>query len=49
MGGVAGGNDLIARVGEGGDAALEVVSVFGLHVLTHDGLPLLTQGRLQRP
>src|SRR2546428_11215689 len=42
-------DDLVARVVEGRDAALEIVGVFGLHVLVDGSLPQLAQGRFQRP
>ena len=36
---LAGGHQLVARVGEGADHGVVVVDVLGLHVPPHDGLP----------
>ena len=41
------GHDLVARVTEGGDAAIEVVGVFSLHVLTDRRFTQLSQTRRQ--
>ena len=40
---VARGDDLVARVIEGAERHVELMTVLGLHVLAHDGLATLSQ------
>src|SRR6185312_17359702 len=46
---VAGGDDLVARVGERADGRVEVVDVLRLHVLAHDRLPPRAQLVMRSP